>query len=73
MKILIVDDEKLLVKGMNFNFEQAGYDVEKAFDGEEAVKLARDKSIDIIILDLMLPKIDGLEVCRMIRDFPMFP
>ncbi len=73
MKILIVDDEKLLVKGMKFNFEQDGYDVETAYDGEEAVKLARDKSIDLIILDLMLPKIDGLEVCRIIRDFSSVP
>ncbi len=73
MKILIVDDEKLLVKGMKFNFEQDGYDVETAYDGEEAVKLARDKSIDLIILDLMLPKIDGLEVCRIIRDFSNVP
>lgn len=73
MKILIVDDEKLLVKGIKFNFEQDGYDVETAYDGEEAVKLARDKSIDLIILDLMLPKIDGLEVCRIIRDFSNVP
>lgn len=73
MKILIVDDEKLLVKGIKFNFEQEGYDVETAYDGEEAVKLARDKSIDLIILDLMLPKIDGLEVCRIIRDFSSVP
>lgn len=73
MKILIVDDEKLLVKGIKFNFEQDGYDVETAYDGEEAVKLARDKSIDLIILDLMLPKIDGLEVCRIIRDFSTVP
>ena len=73
MKILIVDDEKLLVKGIKFNFEQDVYDVETAYDGEEAVKLARDKSIDLIILDLMLPKIDGLEVCRIIRDFSSVP
>ena len=62
MKILIVDDEKLLVKGIKFNFEQEGYQVETAYDGEEALKLVRDKSIDIIILDLMLPKVDGLSV-----------
>ena len=55
MKILIVDDEKLLVKGIKFNFEQDGYTVETAYDGEEALRLAKDKSIDIIILDLMLP------------------
>lgn len=73
MKILIVDDEKLLVKGIKFNFEQEGYQVETAYDGEEAVKLARDKSIDLIVLDLMLPKIDGLEVCRIVREFSNVP
>jgi len=73
MKILIVDDEKLLVKGIKFNFEQEGFEVETAYDGEEALKLARDKSIDIIILDLMLPKIDGLSVCQKIRDFSRVP
>ena len=69
MKILIVDDEKLLVKGMKFNFEQEGYQVETAYDGEEALRLARDKNLDIIILDLMLPKMDGLTVCQKVREF----
>ncbi len=73
MKILIVDDEKLLVKGIKFNFEQEGFVVETAYDGEEALKLARDKSIDIIILDLMLPRIDGLSVCQKIREFSRVP
>ena len=73
MKILIVDDEKLLVKGIKFNFEQEGFQVETAYDGEEAIKLARDKSVDIIILDLMLPKIAGLSVCRKIREFSRVP
>ena len=73
MKILIVDDEKLLVKGIKFNFEQDGYTVETAYDGEEALRLAKDKSIDIIILDLMLPKIDGLSVCQKIRDCSRVP
>ena len=73
MKILIVDDEKLLVKGIKFNFEQEGFQVATAYDGEEALKLARDKSIDLIILDLMLPKIDGLSVCQKIRDFSKVP
>ena len=73
MKILIVDDEKLLVKGIKFNFEQDGYTVETAYDGEEALRLAKDKSIDVIILDLMLPKIDGLSVCQKIRDFSRVP
>ncbi len=73
MKVLIVDDERLLVKGLKFNFEQDGYQVETASDGEEAIRLAKDKSIDIIILDLMLPKIDGLEVCQKIRETSTVP
>lgn len=73
MKILIVDDEKILVKGMKFNFEQDGYTVEVAYDGEEALKKARDKSLDIIILDIMLPKLDGLSVCRSIREYSNVP
>lgn len=73
MKILIVDDEKLLVKGIKFNLEQDGYETEAAYDGEEALKLARDKSISLIILDLMLPNIDGLTVCQKIREFSSVP
>ncbi len=73
MKLLIVDDEKLLVKGLKFNFEQDNYEVVTAFDGEEAVKAAKDKSIDLIILDLMLPKMDGLEVCQKVRETSNVP
>ena len=73
MKLLIVDDEKLLVKGIKFNFEQDGYTCETAYDGEEAVKMAKDKSIDLIILDLMLPKVDGLSACQKIREFSNVP
>ncbi len=73
MKILIVDDEKLLVKGIKFNLEQDGYEIETAYDGEEALKLARDKSISLIILDLMLPKIDGITVCQKVREFSNVP
>lgn len=73
MKILIVDDEKLIVKGIKFNLEQEGYQVETAYDGEEAVRLAHDESIDLILLDLMLPKIDGFTVCRTIRGFSNVP
>lgn len=73
MKILVVDDEKLLVKGIKYNLEQEGYQVETAFDGEEAVRLAHDESIDLILLDLMLPKIDGLTACRSIRGFSNVP
>lgn len=73
MKILVVDDEKLLVKGLKFNLEQEGYQVITAFDGEEAIRLAHDESIDIILLDLMLPKVDGFTVCRTIRTFSNVP
>ena len=67
MKILIVDDEKLLVKGIKYNFEQEGYTVLAAYDGEEAIKMAYDKSIDLIILDVMMPVYDGWSVLRHIR------
>ena len=60
MKILVVDDEKLLVKGIKFNLENEGYQVETAFDGAAAVELARSESFDLIILDLMMPEVDGL-------------
>lgn len=73
MKILIVDDEKLLVKGIRYNFEQDGFTIVTAYDGEEALHMASDKSIDLIILDLMLPKIDGLTVCQKIREFSNVP
>lgn len=73
MKILVVDDEKLLVKGLKFNLEQEGYQVETAFDGEEAIRLAHDESISLILLDLMLPKVDGFTVCRTIRGFSNVP
>lgn len=73
MKILIVDDEKLLVKGIKFNLEQDGYVCETAYDGEEAVRMAKDKTIDLIILDLMLPKVDGLSACQKIREFSNVP
>ncbi|MBO5059710.1 MAG: response regulator transcription factor [Clostridia bacterium] len=73
MKILVVDDEKLLVKGIKYNLEQEGYQVVTAFDGEEAVNQARDSSISLILLDVMLPKMDGLTVCRTIRSFSDVP
>ena len=63
----------MLVKGLKFNFEQDNYEVVTASDGEEAVKLAKDKSIDLIILDLMLPKMDGLEVCQKVRETSNVP
>ena len=67
MKILVVDDEKLLVKGIKFNLENEGYQVETAFDGAAAVELARSESFDLIILDLMMPEVDGLTACMRIR------
>ena len=73
MKILVVDDEKLLVKGIKFNLENEGYTVESCYDGETAVTMARDGNYDLIILDLMMPKKDGLEACQEIRSFSTVP
>lgn len=73
MKILVVDDEKLLVKGIKFNLENEGYTVDACFDGEEAVNLARTGEYDLIILDLMMPKKDGLQACQEIRSFSTVP
>ena len=73
MKILVVDDEKLLVKGIKFNLENEGYQVECAYDGAAAVELAREGKFDLIILDLMMPEIDGLEACVRIREFSNVP
>ena len=73
MKILVVDDEKLLVKGIKFNLENEGYQVECAYDGAAAVELARTGNFDLIILDLMMPEIDGLEACVKIREFSSVP
>ena len=72
-KVLVVDDEKLIVKGIRFSLEQDGMEVDCAYDGEEAVEKAKEKKYDIILLDLMLPKMDGLEVCQQIREFSNVP
>ena len=72
-KVLVVDDEKLIVKGIRFNLEQDGMEVDCAYDGEEAVEKAKEKHYDIILLDLMLPKMDGFEVCQQIREFSNVP
>ena len=72
-KVLVVDDEKLIVKGIRFSLEQDGMEVDCAYDGEEAVEKAKDKKYNIILLDLMLPKMDGLEVCQQIREFSNVP
>ncbi|HBD86766.1 MAG TPA: DNA-binding response regulator [Clostridiales bacterium] len=73
MKVLVVDDEKLLVKGIKFNLENEGYQVDSCHDGETAVQMARENSYDIIILDLMMPRVDGLEACQQIRSFSTVP
>lgn len=72
-KILVIDDEKVLVKGIKFNLENEGYEVEVGYDGEEAVEKARSGNFDLIILDLMMPKIDGLQACMSIREFSTVP
>ena len=72
-RVLVVDDEKLIVKGIRFSLEQDDMEVDTAFDGEEALAKARENSYDIILLDLMLPKIDGLSVCQQIREFSDVP
>lgn len=72
-KILVVDDEKVLVKGIKFNLEHEGYQVVTGYDGEEAVALARSQYFDLIILDVMMPKIDGLQACMRIREFSAVP
>lgn len=73
MKVLVVDDEKILAKGIKFNLENEGYTVILAHDGEEALEKAKYETPDIIILDLMLPKMDGLMVCNKIREFSKVP
>lgn len=72
-RILVVDDEKLIVKGIRFSLEQEGMEVDCAYDGEEAVELARKTEYDMVLLDVMLPKFDGYEVCQAIREFSDMP
>ena len=73
MKILVVDDEKLLVKGIKFNLENDGYEVVTGADGMDADELAAAGDIDLIVLDLMMPRMDGLEACTKIREFSDVP
>ena len=73
MKILVVDDEELLVKGIRFNLQNDGYEVVTGTNGREAVELAHDPEVRLIILDIMMPEIDGLEACRRIREFSDVP
>lgn len=72
-KVLVVDDEKLIVKGIRFSLEQDGMEVDCAYDGEKALECAKNKEYDMILLDLMLPKMNGLEVCQQIREFSDVP
>ena len=72
-RVLVVDDEKLIVKGIRFSLEQDGMEVECAYDGEEALNMAKEKEYDMILLDIMLPKLSGLEVCQQIREFSNVP
>ncbi len=72
-RVLVVDDEKLIVKGIRFNLLQEDMDVDCAYDGEAALQMARENPYDIILLDIMLPKMDGLEVCQQIREFSDVP
>ena len=72
-KVLVVDDEKLIVKGIKFSLEQEGMEVDCAYDGDEALDKIRENDFDIVLLDVMLPKLDGFEVCKAVRDFSNVP
>ena len=72
-KVLVVDDEKMIVKGIRFSLLQDGYDVDTAYDGEEALQKANENQYDIILLDVMLPKLSGLDVLAQIREFSSVP
>jgi len=72
-RVLVVDDEKLIVKGIKFSLEQDGMDVDCAYDGEEALSMAKKIEYDVVLLDIMLPKMDGFEVCKSIREFSNMP
>ena len=72
-RILVVDDEKLIVKGIKFSLEQDGMEVTAAYDGEEALNLLKERAFDLVVLDVMLPKMDGLEVCQQVRGFSQVP
>ena len=72
-KVLVVDDEKLIVKGIRFSLEQDGIEVDCAYDGEEALEAAKKKEYDVVLLDVMLPKLSGFDVCQQIREFSSMP
>ena len=73
MRILVVDDEELLVKGIRFNLENEGYEVITGSDGQQAIDLAKSEKPDLIVLDLMMPNVDGLQACQEIRQFSEVP
>ena len=72
-KVLVVDDERLIVKGIKFSLVQDDMEVDCAYDGEEALEMAKKTEYDIVLLDVMLPKMDGFEVCQRIREFSNMP
>ena len=72
-KVLVVDDEKMIVKGLRFSLEQDGMEVDSAYDGEEALNAVKQNTYDVILLDVMLPKLSGFEVCQQIREFSDVP
>lgn len=72
-KVLVVDDEKLIVKGIRFSLEQEGMEVDCAYDGEDAIRMAKECEYDMVLLDVMLPSHDGYEVCQAIREFSEMP
>ena len=73
MRILVVDDEKVIVKGIKFNLENDGYDVLTGCDGVEAVEAVKSQNVDLVVLDLMMPRLDGLGACQQIREFSDVP
>ena len=72
-KVLVVDDERIIVKGLRYSLQQEGYEVDCAYDGEEAVNAIREKHFDIVLLDVMLPKLSGFEVLQQVREFSDVP
>ena len=72
-RVLVVDDEKVIVKGIRFSLESDGMEVDCAYDGEEALEMAKNGNYDMILLDVMLPKLTGFEVCQAIREFSNVP
>ena len=73
MKILVVDDEKLIVKGIKFSLEKDGYEVEAAYDGLSGLEMIKQGGYDLVLLDVMLPKMNGFEVCQAAREFSSVP